>query len=90
MEAEAVRSGSMGNLNRLFINNPSQVLKDACASRNIRLTPDKGWFTGIPIGSMGNLKWLWLQGNKISYTGMVAFANAIKPTPEIGAEQVIC
>jgi hypothetical protein len=37
--AVAIGNGSMGNLNRLFINNPSQVLKDACASRNIRLNP---------------------------------------------------
>ena len=39
---------------------------------------------------MGNLKTLGVEGNNISDTGMVAFANAIKPTPEIGAEQVIC
>ena len=31
---------------------------------------------------MGNLKTLRVEGNNISDTGMVAFANAIKPTPE--------
>ena len=35
--SDEIAIGSMGNLNRLFINDPSQVLKDACASRNIRL-----------------------------------------------------
>ena len=35
--SRVIASGSMGNLKKMFINNPSQVLKDACASQNIRL-----------------------------------------------------
>jgi Leucine-rich repeat (LRR) protein len=66
----AIASGSLWNLDRL---SPMKTIGDAGM---------ESLSSAIAMVFMGKLQKLFLHRNKIGDSGMIAFANAIKPTPE--------